>query len=46
MWIAEGGQNNLSEQIQKKLRKGKTVAQIEDELEEPEDVIEKLIESI
>ncbi len=44
--IAEGGQNKLSEQIQKKLRKGKTVAQIADELEEPEDVIEKLIESI
>ncbi len=44
--LAEGGQNKLLELIGKKLRKGKTTAQIADELEESEDVIEELIKSI
>ena len=44
--IAEGGQNKLLELIEKKLRKGKSIAQIADELEEPEDAIEKLIRNI
>ena len=44
--LAEGGQNKLLELIGKKLRKGKTAAQIADELEESEDVIEELIKSI
>ena len=44
--IAEGKAAGRIELIQKKLKKGKTVAQIADELEEPEDVIEKLIKNI
>ena len=44
--LAEGGQNKLLELIGKKLQKGKTAAQIADELEESEDVIEELIKSI
>ena len=44
--LAEGGQNKLLELIGKKLRKGKTTAQIADELEESKDVIEELIKSI
>lgn len=44
--LAEGGQNKLLELIEKKLQKGKTTAQIADELEETEDVIERMIKSI
>ena len=44
--IAEGKAAGRIELIQKKLKKGKTVAQIADELEEPEDEIEKLIKNI
>ena len=44
--ISEGEQNKLFELIEKKLKKGMNVAQIANELEESEDVIEKLIESI
>ena len=44
--LAEGGRNKLLELIEKKLQKGKTTAQIADELEETEDVIEKMIKSI
>ena len=44
--FTEGERNKLSEQIQKKLRKGKTVAQIADELEESPEVIEELLEKI
>lgn len=44
--IAEGKAAGRIELIQKKLKKGKTVAQIADELEEPEDVIERLIKNI
>ena len=44
--FTEGERNKLSEQIQKKLRKGKTVEQIADELEESPEVIEELLEKI
>ena len=44
--FTEGERNKLSEQIQKKLRKGKTVAQIADELEESPEVIKELLEKI
>ena len=44
--IAEGKAAGLTELIQKKLRKGKTVAQIADELEEEQAVIEELIKRI
>ena len=44
--LAEGKAAGLTELIQKKLRKGKTVAQIADELEEEQAVIEELIKRI
>ena len=44
--FTEGERNKLSEQIQMKLRKGKTVEQIADELEESSEVIEELLEKI
>ena len=43
---AAGEKNKLNEQIQKKLQKGKTPAQIADELEEEQTVIEKLINNM
>ena len=44
--LAEGGRNKLLELIEKKLQKGKTTAQIADELEESPEVIEELLEKI
>ena len=44
--LAEGKAAGLTELIQKKLRKGKTIAQIADELEEEQAVIEELIKRI
>lgn len=44
--MAKGEQQKLIDQIQKKLQKGESVAQIADELEETAAVIEELIRSI
>lgn len=44
--IAEGENRKLLGQIQKKLAKGKTTAQIADELEEEETVIRQLVERV
>lgn len=44
--FAEGEKNKLNELIQKKLRKGKTPAQIADELEEEQTVIEEFIKNM
>jgi len=40
---AEGREENLVNQIRKKLVKGKDIATIADEVEETEDVVKKLI---
>ena len=44
--LAEGEKNKLKELIQKKLQKGKTPAQIADELEEEQPIIEELIKNM
>lgn len=44
--FAEGEKSKLNELIQKKLRKGKTPAQIADELEEEQTVIEEFIKNM
>ena len=44
--MAKGEQQKLIDLIQKKLQKGESVAQMADELEETEAVIEELIRSI
>lgn len=44
--LAEGEKNKLKELIQKKLQKGKTPAQIADELEEEQTIIEELIKDM
>ena len=40
----QGEKHKLLEQIQRKLKKGKSLSQIADELEESEEMIQKLIE--
>lgn len=39
MWVSQGKRQKLLDQIKKKLKKGKSVSQIAEELEEAEDVI-------
>lgn len=44
--FSQGAQSKLTEQIQKKIAKGKSIELIADELEESADVVKKIVDEI